>query len=226
MATRHKSAMKANRQTIKRTTHNRELRSKLRTGLKSMRAAVEAGDAGKTKSILSDTFSLVDNNSKNGTYVRIRGERELSQGDYVFLGHQLLRVGLLDMARRAEVAARRDIGEHLAIAIHEMRDADHRRARALGELAAVTIKALRGSGTPGRAGCCTAGSSTRVPSGPRRSRRIVRASSPAARMAGFGNGAPATALQSARCEGTHRECSRSRSRATAGGSSPAASGEQ
>ena len=38
------------------------------------------------------TFSLHDNNSKNGTYIRIRGERELSQGDYVFLGHQLLRV--------------------------------------------------------------------------------------------------------------------------------------
>jgi len=38
------------------------------------------------------TFSLLDNNSKNGTYLRIRGERELTQGDYVFLGHQLLRV--------------------------------------------------------------------------------------------------------------------------------------
>ena len=32
MATRHASAMKAHRQTIKRTAHNRELRSKLRTG--------------------------------------------------------------------------------------------------------------------------------------------------------------------------------------------------
>jgi small subunit ribosomal protein S20 len=58
--------MKANRQTIKRTAHNRELRSKLRTGLKSMRAAVEAGDAGKTKSILSDTFSLVDKMAAKG----------------------------------------------------------------------------------------------------------------------------------------------------------------
>jgi pSer/pThr/pTyr-binding forkhead associated (FHA) protein len=38
------------------------------------------------------SFSLVDNNSKNGTYLRIRGERELSHGDYVFLGKQLLRV--------------------------------------------------------------------------------------------------------------------------------------
>jgi pSer/pThr/pTyr-binding forkhead associated (FHA) protein len=35
---------------------------------------------------------LTDLGSKNGTYVRIDGERELSQGDYVFLGRQLLRV--------------------------------------------------------------------------------------------------------------------------------------
>jgi pSer/pThr/pTyr-binding forkhead associated (FHA) protein len=38
------------------------------------------------------SFALIDNNSKNGTYLRIRGERELSHGDYVFLGKQLLRV--------------------------------------------------------------------------------------------------------------------------------------
>ena len=38
------------------------------------------------------SFALVDNNSKNGTYVRIRGERELNHGDYLFLGKQLLRV--------------------------------------------------------------------------------------------------------------------------------------
>lgn len=37
-------------------------------------------------------FSLVDNSSKNGTYQRIRGERELVHGDYLFLGKQLLRV--------------------------------------------------------------------------------------------------------------------------------------
>ena len=38
------------------------------------------------------SFMLIDNNSKNGTYLRVRGERELSHGDYVFLGKQLLRV--------------------------------------------------------------------------------------------------------------------------------------
>lgn len=40
----------------------------------------------------SGAFSLADSNSKNGTFVRIDGEQELKHGDYLFLGHQLLRV--------------------------------------------------------------------------------------------------------------------------------------
>ncbi|OYW00259.1 MAG: 30S ribosomal protein S20, partial [Acidobacteria bacterium 37-65-4] len=52
--------MKAHRQTLKRTEHNRELRSKLRTGLKSIRAAIDAGDVAKAKTALSATFSLID----------------------------------------------------------------------------------------------------------------------------------------------------------------------
>ena len=38
------------------------------------------------------SFTLTDAGSKNGTYVRIEGEHELSHGDYLFLGKQLLRV--------------------------------------------------------------------------------------------------------------------------------------
>ena len=37
-------------------------------------------------------YALVDVGSKNGTYVRIHGERELVHGEYLFLGKQLLRV--------------------------------------------------------------------------------------------------------------------------------------
>ena len=66
MATRHASAVKAHRQTIKRTEHNRELRSKLRTGLKSIRQAIAAGDTGKAKTLLSDTFSVVDKMAAKG----------------------------------------------------------------------------------------------------------------------------------------------------------------
>lgn len=37
-------------------------------------------------------LSLVDLGSRNGTYIRIIGDRELVHGDYVFLGRKLLRV--------------------------------------------------------------------------------------------------------------------------------------
>jgi len=39
-----------------------------------------------------EALKLIDENSQNGTYVRIRGERELGHGDYLFLGRNLLRV--------------------------------------------------------------------------------------------------------------------------------------
>ena len=60
MATRHASAVKAHRQTIKRTEHNRELRSKLRSGLKAIRSAIDAGETDKAKAALSETYSLID----------------------------------------------------------------------------------------------------------------------------------------------------------------------
>lgn len=39
-------------------------------------------------------FSLTDLNSRNGTYVRVKAERELTHGDYLFIGRKLLRVEL------------------------------------------------------------------------------------------------------------------------------------
>jgi pSer/pThr/pTyr-binding forkhead associated (FHA) protein len=37
-------------------------------------------------------FSLTDLNSRNGTYVRLKAEKELAHGDYLFIGRKLLRV--------------------------------------------------------------------------------------------------------------------------------------
>jgi pSer/pThr/pTyr-binding forkhead associated (FHA) protein len=37
-------------------------------------------------------FTLTDMSSRNGSYVRLKAERELSHGDYVFIGRKLLRV--------------------------------------------------------------------------------------------------------------------------------------
>ena len=66
MATRHASAVKAHRQTIKRTAHNRELRARLRTALKSIRSAIDAGNLTEAKAALSKTFSVVDKMAAKG----------------------------------------------------------------------------------------------------------------------------------------------------------------
>lgn len=66
MAKRTKSALKANRQNIKRREHNRTLRSKLRTGLKAIRASLDAKDLAGAKAALNATVSLVDKMATKG----------------------------------------------------------------------------------------------------------------------------------------------------------------
>ena len=66
MAKRTKSALKANRQNVKRRDHNRQQRSKLRTALKGIRAALDAKDLDAAKTALSATVSIVDKMAKTG----------------------------------------------------------------------------------------------------------------------------------------------------------------
>ena len=66
MAKRTKSALKANRQNVKRREHNRNLRSRLRTALKAIRESLDAKNADGAKVALSDTVSLVDKMAKKG----------------------------------------------------------------------------------------------------------------------------------------------------------------
>ena len=66
MAKRNKSALKAHRQNIKRREHNRELRSKLRTGLKAIRKSLDANDIEGAKKGLTATQSLVDKMAAKG----------------------------------------------------------------------------------------------------------------------------------------------------------------
>ena len=66
MAKRTKSALKANRQNIKRREHNRTMRSKLRTALKSIRASLDAKDLTGAKAALNKTVSLVDKMATKG----------------------------------------------------------------------------------------------------------------------------------------------------------------
>ena len=75
MAKRNKSALKANRQNIKRRDANRRLRSKLRTGLKSLRKTVEGTDKAAAKVAAGDAQSLVDRMAASET-VLLRGQGE------------------------------------------------------------------------------------------------------------------------------------------------------
>lgn len=79
MAKRTKSAVKANRQNIKRREHNRALRSKLRTGLKAIRKALDAKDIDGAKELLTGTQSLVDKMATKGIIHRNTAARYKSR---------------------------------------------------------------------------------------------------------------------------------------------------
>ena len=66
MAKRTKSALKANRQNIRHREHNRQMRSKLRTALKAIRASLDAKDLTGAKSALNKTVSIVDKMAGKG----------------------------------------------------------------------------------------------------------------------------------------------------------------
>jgi small subunit ribosomal protein S20 len=66
----HASALKAHRQNIVRRERNRQMRSRLRGALRSIRAAIDAGDPAKVKSALRDTISLVDKMAAKGVIHR------------------------------------------------------------------------------------------------------------------------------------------------------------
>ncbi len=66
MAKRTKSALKANRQNVKRREHNRQMRSKLRSALKAIRVSLEAKDFSGAKTALNETVSIVDKMATKG----------------------------------------------------------------------------------------------------------------------------------------------------------------
>ena len=66
MAKRTKSALKANRQNVKRREHNRQMRSKLRSALKAIRVSLDAKDLSGAKAALSQTVSIVDKMATKG----------------------------------------------------------------------------------------------------------------------------------------------------------------
>ena len=66
MPLKHASAIKAHRQSLKHRDHNRQLRARLRSALKSIRAAVDGKDLTAAKSALKETISLIDRMASKG----------------------------------------------------------------------------------------------------------------------------------------------------------------
>jgi small subunit ribosomal protein S20 len=66
VAKRNPSALKAHRQNVQRRARNRDNRSALRTGLKAIRAALNAGKIDEAKTLLGAATSLVDKMAGKG----------------------------------------------------------------------------------------------------------------------------------------------------------------
>jgi len=79
LAKRTKSALKANRQNIRRREHNRQLRSRLRTALRAIRARLDAKDLDGAKAALSRTVSIVDKMATRGIIHRNTAARYKSR---------------------------------------------------------------------------------------------------------------------------------------------------
>ena len=62
----HASALKAHRQNLVRRERNRQMRSRLRGALRSIRTAIDAGDPAQVKDALRETTSLVDKMASKG----------------------------------------------------------------------------------------------------------------------------------------------------------------
>jgi len=62
----HKSAEKRTRQANRRNEANRRNRSQLRTEIKKLRSAVEAGNQDEAKALLTATVSLIDKSIQKG----------------------------------------------------------------------------------------------------------------------------------------------------------------
>ncbi len=74
-----KSAEKRTRQSISRNARNRSQRSRMRGAVKTLRAAVDAGDKAKAEELLGSTISLVDATAQKGVIHRNAAARTKSR---------------------------------------------------------------------------------------------------------------------------------------------------
>jgi len=75
----HASALKAHRQSLKNREHNRHFRSRLRSALKDVRAAIAGSDLGAARTALQQTISLIDKMASKGIVHRNAARRYKSR---------------------------------------------------------------------------------------------------------------------------------------------------
>jgi len=75
----HKSAEKRIRQTERRNEVNRRNRARLRTQIKALRTAIEAGDQQQAKAALNEAVSLIDKSIQKGVLHRNAAARYKSR---------------------------------------------------------------------------------------------------------------------------------------------------
>jgi small subunit ribosomal protein S20 len=75
----HKSAEKRVRQSDRRNEANRRNRSRLRTEIKKLRAAIENGNHDEAKTLLTGTVSLIDKSIQKGIIHRNAAARYKSR---------------------------------------------------------------------------------------------------------------------------------------------------
>ena len=75
----HKSAEKRMRQNERRKGINRSNRTRLRTEIKKLRAALTGGDAGALQTVLSQTVSIIDKSVQKGVLHRNAAARYKSR---------------------------------------------------------------------------------------------------------------------------------------------------
>ncbi len=75
----HASALKRARQNIKRNTRNRAYRTRVRSMVKQVRQAIEAGDAAAAQDALSKAVPVIDKAASKGVLHKKNASRKVSR---------------------------------------------------------------------------------------------------------------------------------------------------
>ena len=73
------SAIKRNRQNTKRRAHNRHYRSTMRTQIKRVRVAIEAGDKDAAQALLPGTVAIIQRVAQKGMIHKRNAARRVSR---------------------------------------------------------------------------------------------------------------------------------------------------